>query len=153
MTKTGKQGAGRGEPFAEPNPPPASDPRRRWQGQVAGSGGPPQRQKVLGLEGAQGHDPRLRQERGGRDGFWGAEKERERMTLSQRWGAGCGAGLPAGEGEGIDLDLPPSLPFRNPSFLPVTFMAKEEMGLWEREAEAPPSVLGRGILGPSQVLL
>lgn len=42
---------GRGEPFAEPNPAPASDPRRHREGQVAGSPGPPQRQKVLGLEG------------------------------------------------------------------------------------------------------
>lgn len=57
---------------------PGGSGRARWQG----VGGPPQRQKVQGLEGRRVMTPRLPQERGGRDGFWGAEKERERVTLS-----------------------------------------------------------------------
>lgn len=50
-----------------------------------------------------------------------------------------GAGQTEGGGRRIDTDLPtlssPSLTFiRNPSFLPMTFMAKEANGTWEREA-------------------
>lgn len=33
----------------------------------------------------------------------------------------------------------PSLTSRNPAFLPMTFRAKEETGMWEREAKALPS--------------
>lgn len=68
--------------------------------------------------------------------FWGAEKEeRERMVLSWwswRLDGGWAGELDEVGGRGIDTDLSTlsslSLTFRNPSFLPMTFMAKEATG-------------------------
>lgn len=71
MTKTGKRMPGRGEPFAEPNPPPASDPGRRREGGPGGreSVGATAKTEGPGLEGPRVITHRLPQERGGRGGF------------------------------------------------------------------------------------
>ena len=75
----------------------------------------------------------------------------------------CGLGGVRGGGGRIDTDRPtvssPSLAFfRNPSFVPMTFMAKEANDMREREAgrgfrPQRDSSSGRDILGPSQLLL
>lgn len=74
-------------------------------------------------------------------GFPGAEKEREAGLLAGVWRRSGGAGQTEGGGKRIDTDLPTlssaSLTsFRNPSFLPVTFMGIEADDLCERGRQA-----------------
>lgn len=89
-------------------------------------------------------------------GFPGAEKEREAGPLAGGWRRSGGAGQTEGGGKRIDTDLPTLssatlTSFRNPSFLPMTFMGKEADDLWERGRQAggfPPSPIpGRTVMG------
>lgn len=142
MTKTGRQDSGEGGSHLQNLIPllpliPQGAGRARWQGVGATA-----KTKGPGFRGAGSVviPPGFPQERGCTDGFLGAEKERERMALSWCWRLDGGWAHREEAGE-LTLTsplcpLPPTF-FRNPSFLPVTFMAKEVTGMGEREAEAP----------------
>lgn len=106
MTKTGRQDGGEGGSHLQNLIPllpliPQGAGRARWQGVGATA-----KTKGPGFRGAGSVviPPGFPQERGCRDGFLGAEKERERMTLlvlEAGWGLGTQR-----RGRRIDTDLP-----------------------------------------------
>ena len=79
-------------------------------------------------------------------GFPGAEKEREAGALPGAGGGGAGGGVGgAGQTEGGGKRIATDLPtlssafftsFRNPSFLPMTFIGKEADDLCQRGRQA-----------------